>query len=254
MTKSPNRFQIFVKEAWHQLDASILVVAALSFTIAGFLGLPERFLSPVIVALLGLLAVSQFRSRSQVESVAATWHRARTNLLSSKFPGEYITAQTTVSHSYFYTGATMKRTMAMMGDHIPRILGNNGLVRILLPDPRNMQLMEMIAATRPGKSVDAIRNDLETSLRDAVQLRSDKGNLQIRTIQFVPSIGINAMDLQLPTKSIMVQMYEFAAVSGTERAPIFFLEAGDHEWFSHFEAQLERLWDQGKEYTEPTGQ
>lgn len=257
MTKQPGWIKKTIRGAWHHLDVTLLILAAAGFTIAGLAGLETKFLSPVILALLGLLAISQIKSRSQVKSVADTWHRARTDLLSSKFPPKYKQAQDAVSHSYFYTGATMKRTMAIMGDHIPRILANGGTVRILLPDPKNTQLLEMIAATRPGNDVQAIRQDLENSLRQAIQLRSgrgsDKGTLEVRTIQFAPHVGINAFELDYPTGTIMVQMYAFGVEAGTERSPIIFLDAGDREWYRHFEDEIERLWDDGKNYSDPAG-
>lgn len=248
MTKPPSRFNTIAINTWHHLDFAILIGLAIYFAIGGLIGISADILNPVIVAMLSVLAISQLRSRSQVADVAATWHRTRTDLFSPVFPPEYTKAQSTVSHSYFYTGATMMRTMANMSDHIPRILRNDGSVRILLPDPNNEQLLAMIAATHPDKTVDDIRLDIENSLRIANRLRSDKGTLEIRTTQFVPSIGINAMDLAHPTKSIMVQMYEFIPQQEIERAPIFYLTNGDRTWFAHFEAQIRRLWESGEDY------
>lgn len=250
MKKQPDPFKRLLKATWCHLDSVILIGLAIVFAIGGFLGMAKDVLNPIIVGMLGIVALSQLRSRSQISEVAATWRRARTELFSPEFPDEYTKAQSTVSHSYFYTGGTMMRTMAAMREHIPRILQNNGNVRILLPDPRNGQLLEMIAATHPDKTAVDIRDDIENSLRIANRLRprSDKGTLDIRTIQFVPNVGINAMDLELPTKSIMVQMYEFMPPPHNERAPVFFLTADDHTWFSHFENQIERLWLKGEVY------
>lgn len=249
MKKLPHPFMRLLKATWHHLDSVILIVLAFIFAIGGLMGMAKDILNPIIVGMLGIIAISQLRSRSQISEVAATWHRARTELFSTGFPSEYKEAQSTVSHSYFYTGGTMLRTMTAMREHIPRILQNSGSVRILLPDPTNEHLLRMIAATHPDKTPVDIKADIENSLRIASQLRlrANKGTLDIRIIQFVPSLGINAMDLELPKKSIMVQMYEFDA-PGNERAPIFLLTANDQTWFSHFEAQIERLWLEGGVY------
>ena len=47
----------------------------------------------------------------------------------------------------------------------------------------------------------------------------------------------------------MVQMYEYIP-GDKERAPIFLLEADDGEWFDHFRAQIDRLWADGKTYSD----
>lgn len=234
----------------NDLDLVILVGAAILFTILGITGMNDDFLNPAIVALLGALAFSLLKSRDQVAEVTATWHRSRTDLLLWNFPPEYTAAQRTVSHSYFFAGTTMSRTLPLMRDNITRILKNDGRVRILLPDPMSEPLMEMIARTRPTRSADMIRKDIEYALVSAEALRlPEKGQLEIRTVQFLPGIGINAMDLKHPSESIMVQVYEFAHNEGSERAPIFYLTAADGKWFSHFSAQIERLWESGEDVT-----
>lgn len=233
-----------VKYARTDPDVVILIVVAFVLTVLGLAGVADDLLNPAIVAMLGVLAFSQLRSREQVSGVTKTWHRSRTDLLMWNFPPEYKAAQSTVSHNYFFAGTTMNRTLPLMKENITRILKHDGTVRILLPDPNHRPLMEMIAATRPSRKPEDIRSDINHSLRSAKQLhRPDQGRLEIRTVQFLPSIGINAMDLGHPSKSIMVQMYEFAPDDQSERAPIFYLTAADRAWFNHFEAQIERLWD-----------
>ncbi len=224
-------------------DVVVLILVACVLTVLGLAGLASNLLNPAIVAMLGVLAFSQLKSRAQVSGVTKSWHRSRTDLLLWNFPSEYKTAQSTVSHNYFFAGTTMNRTLPLKKGNITRILKQGGAVRILLPDPNHGPLMEMIAATRPPKSAEDIKVDITYALKSAEQLgKAGNGCLEIRTVQFLPSIGINAMDLGHPSKSIMVQMYEFAPEDQSERAPIFYLTSADRAWFNHFEAQIERLW------------
>lgn len=230
-------------------DVVTLIVVGLALSVLGLMGVADNLLSPVIVAMLGVLAFSQLKSRIQVSDVTEKWHRSRTDLFLWNFPPEYKAAQSTVAHNYFFAGTTMNRTLPLMKENITRILKRDGVVRIILPDPTYKPLLEMIAATRAPKRSEDIRSDIEYSLRSAEQLRlAGKGSLEIRTTQVLPSIGINAMDLGHPSKSIMVQMNEFSPEDGSERAPILYLTGADRAWFNHFEAQLERLWDGGQPY------
>jgi hypothetical protein len=228
-------------------DVVTLIVVAFVLTVLGLKGVADDLLNPAIVAMLGVLAFSQLKSRGQVSDVTKKWHRSRTDLLLWNFPPEYKAAQSMVAHNYFFAGTTMNRTLPLMKENITRILKHDGEVRIILPDPTCEPLMEMIAATRAPKRPEDIQADIEYALKSAEQLRRpDKGCLEIRTTQVFPSIGINAMDLGHPSKSIMIQMNEFSPEDGSERAPIFYLTGADRAWFNHFEAQLERLWNEGQ--------
>lgn len=235
-----------LKKFLKHIDFWALIVAAAHFTFAGLTSKRYEELIPIIVALLGLLAVSQFRNRADVVDEVKTWKRERTDLFSSKFPQRYLDAQSNVSHSYFYTGATMRRTITNMHEHLTRILEHRGSVQILLPNPSNERLLGIIAETHPTKDAQGIKADIENALRLAQELEPGKGAVKIRTIDFVPHIGINAMDVDLPDALIMVQMYEFKGKS--ERAPIFLLDRDDKEWFKHFKEQIDRLWDSGTDY------
>lgn len=232
---------------WRHLDNLILIGFGGYFTYRGFTGMSAKELTPIMVGLLAGVALSQLRSRIQVSSVAATWHRARTDLLLRDFPPEYREAQSTVSHNYFFAGTTMARTLPIMATHITRVLKNGGRVRILLPNPDIAPLMDMIAASRPTTNAAAIQRSITHSLATAEDLKTQgTGTLEARTFNSLPSIGINAMDLEHPTASIMVQMYEYAPKK--EGGPIFFLTGEDRMWFDHFEQQIERLWDDGRPY------
>lgn len=237
----------FLATLWRYSDTIILLGFGVYFTFLGFKGLPVDELAPIMVALLAGLAFSQLRSRFQVFDVAKTWHRARTELFRWSFPPEYHEAQTSVSHNYFFAGATMERTMPLMKTHIQRVLNNDGQVRILLPNPENDPLIDMIVAARPKKTKATIIRSIKYSLESANDLvNQGSGTLEIRTFNSPPNIGINAMDLGYPKASIMIQMYEYAPTD--EGVPIFFLTSEDRPWLDHFEGQIERLWADGSPY------
>lgn len=240
--------KLFSREAfWHNLDTYILILASVLLAIASMTGyLVDEKLGGAIVALLGVLAFSQLMSRFQVEEVANTWHRARTDIFSTRFPHEYDEAKEKILSSYFYAGETMGRTMPTMETHIKRVLKKGGSVRILLPDPNSDQLMTIIAKTRSDKTALSIRNSIENSFQLARELCTDDNDIELRTTDVLPHIGINGLDIGEPSGKIVVQMYEYK--SSSERAPIFLLEADDGEWFKHFSEQIERLWACGKEY------
>lgn len=237
-----------LKSAKDNIDTYILTVT--SFIVAGlsiFGSFSEDILRATVVLLLGVLAFSQLMNRFQVEEVAATWRRARTEIFWKDFPPGYGDAQRTVSKSYFYAGETMRRTMTAMQRHIGRVLEDGGSIRILLPNPDNQELMESIAKSRTGEDTESIASSIRHSFDLAERCRSAGENLELRTTDIMPRISINGWDIQQPMGKIMIQMYEHKP-NRKERAPVFLLEADDGEWFDHFHDQIERLWADGSEY------
>lgn len=244
--------QVLSSFIWKHLDNMILIGAGILFTIGGyvgalgsFLGLPTS-LGPLIVGMLAILAISQIRSRDAVSRAISTWRSKRTDLFETAFPQEYLDAQSKVSHSYFYSDTTMQRTITSMREHLKRILSGGGKVRILLPDPDNQTLLELIAKTHPDKTAASIGDDIRNAIRITHELRRSYENIALRTIDFSPSLGINALDAEMSAGMIMIQMYEFKATA--ERAPIFILKKDDGPWFEHFTEQIDRLWKSGTDY------
>ncbi|WP_157365101.1 hypothetical protein [Arthrobacter sp. QXT-31] len=228
------------------LDVWILAALAVIFAVLGIVGLDAKFLGPCMLGLLGVLAISQIKSRDQISKVATTWQRGRTDIFSDDFPEEYYNARAKASSHYFFAGMSMKRTLPTMERDIKRILRNNGTVRILLPDPTDENLIQMIATTRSQNSEEVIV-DIQNSLTSAKNIRSQLGtNLEIRTTRVLPRVGINALELGLPSATLMVQMYGFAPAN--EAKPIFLLTPADKEWFEHFEDETDRLWKAGSYY------
>lgn len=226
------------------LDVWILAALALVFAVLGIIGVDDKFLGPAILGLLGILAISQIKSRDQVSEISASWRRARTDVFSHDFPREYYEDRSKASSHYFFAGVTMRRTLPTMEHDLMRILRNGGSVRILLPDPDDDNLLQMIAMTRGETSSSHIQQSIKTTLHSAKHLQSKVGgNLEIRTTAVLPRIGINALELGLPSASIMIQLYGHTPTK--ESKPIFYLTSTDEDWFEYFAEEVERLWKSG---------
>lgn len=241
--------QRLLKLMWQRLDAIFLIIISGAFVIWSIFGSPpEDYQAPLIISLLGLLAFSQLRSRSQIVNIMNAWHRSRTDIFSTSFPKEYDIAKVAISHSYFYAGESMARTMPTMRQHIIRVLESGGSARILLPNPNNDRLMDSIAKARGSDSKgDSIKRLIEGSIAQAQDCSSPDNKIQIRTTDIMPHIGINGLDIDQRSGRIMIQMYEFMS-NRSERAPIFILDTTDQLWYKHFKEQIERLWESGKPF------
>lgn len=234
---------------WRNIDLWLLVAVAAGVSIASFIGKADSaVVTNTTLGLLGLMAVSQLRSRVQVSEVSATWRRGRTDLFAQDFPDEYYDIRAKATHSYFFAGVSMGRTLPTILPDLKRIMKSNGSIKILLPDPTDDALLQMISLTR-GSSGDPanIRQKILHSLQMAHHELAplvDPGAFETRVTRSLPRLGINALDVGKPSELIMVQMYQYRPDS--EPSPIFLLRREDRLWFKHFKAEIDALWDSGK--------
>jgi hypothetical protein len=228
------------------IDLWLLVVASLIFTALGATGIASiQILSSVVLALLALLAVSQIRGRQEVRGLIASWQRSRTSIFEGDFPDAYYAARSRASQSYSFAGMTMQRTFSTMRPDLIRILDNGGTVRILLPDPSNQVLMEMVAASRRyGETASDMSNQIRQSIDSAASLRGTTGRSpEVKVSSLLPRIGLNVIDEGMPDALLMVQLYQ--VYPDGEPGPIFSLTPSDREWFTHFSNEFEKLWNSG---------
>jgi hypothetical protein len=222
-------------------DLWLLSVAAVAFTILGALGIvTEQALASLILALLAVLAISQIRTR-QVLTASRT--SGSSTVLHTGFPDAYYALRASTQRDWLYIGNSMSRTFTTGRLDIERIVKSGGTVRILLPDPRHLPLIAMIEqGKRVPEGVDLVVRNIESALAKAVALKTAVGGaIEIRTTKTLPKIGINLLDSGTARGAVMVQLYEYKALS--EPAPILYLEAWDGYWYNHFRSLAERLWD-----------
>lgn len=225
-------------------DLWLLVFASSAFTILGATGIASvQVLSSFVLGLLALLAISQIRGRQEVRGLVASWRQSRTALFEDAFPDAYYQARAVATHSYAFAGLTMSRTLPTMRPDFVRILENQGSVRVLLPDPDNRELMEMVAASRRyGESAA----DTETTVRQSIAVAKSIGGasgsaVEVRLTSLLPRVGLNLIDAGKPDGLAMAQMYQ--THPSEEAAPIFVLRTTDDPWFDHFCSEFEKLWD-----------
>jgi hypothetical protein len=228
------------------IDLWILIAAALVFTVLGVTGIASiQWLNSLVLALLAVLAISQIRGRQEVRGLVASWQRSRTSIFEADFPDAYYAARSRASKSYSFAGMTMQRTFTTMRPDLIRILDNSGTVRILLPDPSNQPLMEMVAASRRfGETASHMSNQISQFIAIAKDLRGATGHSPaVKVISLLPRVGLNVINGDLPDALVMVQLYQVHPEK--EPGPIFVLTPSDGEWFTHFRNEFEQLWKSG---------
>jgi hypothetical protein len=220
------------------LDLYALAVAALAFTILGFVGTVSlAVLASGILGLLALLAMSQIRSRRQVSVIASAQEADPLALFKTAFPQEMASCWSSAG-SFMFTGESMTRVVHDGRTNIRRILQGGGEVRVLLLDPDDQPLMR--AADRIGEQL--VESRIRGTLAELASLReSTQGRLEIRVCSFVPRFAASSFDRGKPSGTIFIQFYQQRPEG--DSAPIFQLKARDGLWYEHFTDAMDRMWD-----------
>lgn len=234
------------------IDLWALIAAAILFTILGATGIANvQVLSSVVLALLAILAVSQVRTRQETRALISSWRRSRTEVFERAFPSTYYTARERASHSYFFAGMTMQRTLPTIRVHLERILESGGSVRLLLPDPTDRVLMSMVAASRRSEETPQRIAELVKQALTEIETIGSHNKPELRVTSVLPRIGLNILDAGRPGAVMMVQMYQIRPAS--EPGPIFCLTAEDGYWFDHFRNESEQLWSESHPWPKTRG-
>jgi hypothetical protein len=238
-----------LKWTWHNLDFVLQLVAVAFLVIFGLLGVvSEQIVWTGILAVLGLVAISQLRGREQLQSIVGEFRVQRLAVFLSKFPTEYYAARESANDSYFYAGTSMRRTADAAAPHLRRILKAGGVVRVLLPNPENRILIDMIATSQAaGRDPSVVATRIRESIRVLREFPSAQGKLEIRTTEVLPRFGINIIDRGTPSALAVIQLYEFRPTAD-EAAPIMLLRESDGGWYHAYLEQADRLWEYGVVY------
>ncbi|CRK58283.1 hypothetical protein [Alloactinosynnema sp. L-07] len=232
------------------VDLYILATVAILFTILGAAGISDvKTLSSVVLGLLAWLALSQIKSRRQLDQLSGAQRPNPSALLQPEFPPDLI-ARRAASFDILLIGLTMTRTVQGMRSDFPAILTAGGRIRVLVLDPDDDALMAT-ADRRMAHSLGAgrVRQRILTTLDDMTALRARmEGRLEVRVLSIIPSAGFNCLDVTSPRGFVCVQHYEFQPTA--DAGPIITLEPKDGRWFQHYVAEAERMWEAAKPWSQ----
>jgi hypothetical protein len=228
-------------------------VSAICAGVGAFGSLSPEALTSLILGVLVILAVSQLRGRQLVKEYLDRQRTKRLELLEEAFPDKYFENRKRLLSDYLFVGSTMGRTLSTGRPHFERMLQHGGTLRVLLPDPEDERLIEMISKMHrnddgPERTASAIRSAITTlsSIAGQANAAGHPGTVVLRLTDLPPRVGLNILDGNEPSGSLMVQHYQFRPTS--ESSPIIYLEReSDEPWFRHFVDEAERLWTSGRE-------
>ena len=222
-------------------------MVALGFAVFNLLGLvPDKQLTPLILAVLALLAVNSIGNRYRTEEVLHL-------LANVKFPegaGSFFIQEIpdmrqrlNEAKSICISGITLSRTSDSFWGLFKQKVEEGGTVRILIVDPSHPALEVVAFRFYKHQDPERLRRESQHSLDNFetlfVELENAPGTFEVRLLPMAPPYGIWMLDANTPKAEIWVELYSFQS----ELEPTFhLLPQRDGKWFSFFQEQFEAMW------------
>ncbi|MCO8270256.1 hypothetical protein M1L60_06565 [Actinoplanes sp. TRM 88003] len=236
---------------WRSLDLVLTSAVALTVGVLGMLNLAEAsVLAGATLATLGVLAAGSLTARLQMHGLTDLTRR---HLVEPPSADRLLTTSTSgldadLSHAWEIglIGVTLNRTIRNHSVELRACVERGGTVRIAVIDPRGDVLDEAARrSTSPGTAeIFAHRLQPTLDLAAALTALPGPGRAEVRLLDFVPAVGLLAVDTHQPHGRLHVDIYSHTFGG---REPALALEPGrDHTWFQHFQAEFDQIWTAGR--------
>jgi hypothetical protein len=194
-----------VVRIWQSLDLVATVALALAVGVLGMLDVADGpILSGATLATLGVLAAGTLRSRSQIGGLVELTRQhlvdppAADRLLHSSTSG--VDADLAGATEIDIIGVTLNRTVRNHATALAECLRRGGTVRVAVIEPFGAVLGEAARrSTAPG-AADVFAHRLRPTL-DLLDELAGLGRLEVRLLDFVPAVGLLAIDATSSTGS-----------------------------------------------------
>jgi Domain of unknown function (DUF5919) len=243
-----------VVRAWQEvrrgenLDIYLTTTAAIVLAVLNLVGVaPTDKLIPVLLAVLGILAVSNLVNRDRLDRLLHVGLDQSGDRLLAERPTSY-ERDLRSARELMLVGVGLVRTVRTYYSEFERAATNGDDVHILLVDPRSEATRYTESRVYGRADVDRNRREIVGTLQDLAHLRSRGADrLKVRTIDHVPSFGATAVNASAADGVLYIEYYPYR--TRDEARPVLALRPRDGYWYDFYKQQLELLWDAGTEWT-----
>jgi hypothetical protein len=217
------------------------VIVAIGLAVLDSLDLvPDDWIAPITLAVLGLLAASMLRVRYKVEQLTA----AQGQLFWEKH-GDDLEKDLEQAKEVWLVGVTLSRTIKTNYALFERKLARGDTIRVLLVDPKG-DGTEMAAGREYGGRFDAkrLRDLIRGSLDDLERLKQKAPDkLHVRVIDNPLTFGGVAVNPNDAAGVLYLEHYSYKMPGGS--VPKFALRTTDGQWYGFFRDEMQALWENG---------
>lgn len=230
------------------LDIYLTTAAAIVLAVLNLIGVtPTDKLIPVLLAVLGILAVSNLVNRDRLDRLLHVGLDQSGDRLLVQRPTSY-ERDLHAARELMLVGVGLVRTVRTYYSEFERAASGGHDVRILLVDPRSEAARYTESRVYGRADVDRNRREISGTLQDLAHLRARGANrLQVRTVDHVPSFGATAVNASAADGILYIEYYPYR--TRDEARPVLALRPRDGYWYDFYKQQLQLLWDTGTDWT-----
>lgn len=233
------------------IDLYVTAAAAVALALMNVFGVvPASSVSPLTLAILGLLSVTILGNRHRLDEI-----RAAVAALSGhsppfldEFPPDFGT-RLDEAHEVWLSGTHLSAALTAYHHVFERKIRGGGKLKFLLVAPDGAA-HKMAAMRFPGRvSPEQERMRIQSSLQTLTELRElAPDNVEIRVIDFLVDYTAYVLDPDAVGGVIYLERCTYKT-SGGSRKPKFVYKKRDGRWFEHVRTELGYLWDSATDWT-----
>jgi len=228
----------FLQRIWgdvqqgENIDLYITVFLAILLVLLNLLGIvPDTLLTPLTLAVLGLLALAMVGNRYQFEDLVRRVTQNSTTLFQAEVAATFESDLQNATEIWL-TGVSLNRTVKSHYGLLEKLLRQGVQIRVLLVDPGCDESIAMVTQReyRDRVSEDRIRSTIHDTLEDLCSLREiAPDHLNLRVIRFPISFGAIATDPHTSMGTLYLEHYSYKMAGGS--VPKFTLATEDRQWY-----------------------
>ncbi len=229
------------------IDLYLAVFLAIGIALLDLLGADtSKYLQPLTLAVLAILALSNVASRHQVDELHRAMVNSPTDFFLEEFPEDFKSNFESATEVWLL-GVSLHRTINFNYSVIERKLQQGHHLKVMVVHPEGPGVEMAVSRNYSRKEIRVT----STRISDNLQLLCDlkaiaPGHIEIRTIQNPLSYGVVATNPNAATGALYIEHYTFGV--SPISLPRFVIRAGDGKWYDFFKKEILSMWDYGKEW------
>ena len=181
-----------------------------------------------------------------LEELRKQFKQSPQTVFQKNYPSD-VEKQIFAAKELWIVGANLGRTMISYTGPFQEMLRNQAKIKFLIIDPSEPANILATSRTR-GKfyNLKTHRLTILRSIAIMAMLREESpAQVDIRTIQYVPSFGYFAADIETSGGVLFLEHYGYKL---GDDIPKFVLRPQDEQWYELFKYQLLTLWENADEW------
>lgn len=229
------------------IDLYLTIIVAIGLVALNILGVaPQSTLTPITLAVLGLMAITLLGNRHRIESLSKQLDKSNDNFLLDDYPSGF-KEEFENANELWLVGVSLSSTIKNNYQRLEQKLLRGDQIKVLLVHPGGPGVEMAVSRNYAQRDVEHKCNDIRNSLNFLCILKQvAPEKLEIRTIQNPLGYGAFVVNPQSASGVLYLENYPYRVVSGS--LPKFVLRSSDGQWYDFYNKEINAMWNTADEW------